>query len=215
MTPAPSHPKIYHITHLQNLGGIMRDGILCDRTIVEHGGPSQLIGMRRIKQRRIEEHKVDCHPGTMVGDYVPFNFCPRSVMLFVIHRKNHPELDYLGGQEPILHLEADLREVVAWADAHSVRWAFTLSNAGARYTEFRSRLDDLDELNWEAIRGTDFRSPSAKEGKQAEFLLEGQLPFALIERIGVHSDSVRVQVLAALQHLDHAPVVEVRRDWYY
>ncbi len=41
---------------------------------------------------------VPCHPGTWVGDYVPFYFCPRSVMLYVISRKNHPSLTYRGGQ---------------------------------------------------------------------------------------------------------------------
>ena len=30
-----------------------------------------------------------------------------------------------------MHLEADLNEVVAWADASGRRWAFSLSNAGA------------------------------------------------------------------------------------
>jgi hypothetical protein len=43
-------------------------------------------------------------------------------MLFVIHRANHPELAYRGGQEPIVHLEADLYEVIRWADADGRRW---------------------------------------------------------------------------------------------
>jgi hypothetical protein len=40
--------------------------------------------MSSIKRRRIEQLAVSCHPGTRVGDYVPFYFCPRSIMLFVI-----------------------------------------------------------------------------------------------------------------------------------
>jgi hypothetical protein len=60
--------------------------------------------MSAIKRRRVEELEVSCHPGTKVGDYVPFYFCPRSVMLYVIHRANHPDLSYRGGQEPIVHL---------------------------------------------------------------------------------------------------------------
>jgi hypothetical protein len=43
---------------------------------------------------------------------VPFYFCPRSLMLFVIYRQNHPDLAYRDGQEPIVHQEADLHEVV-------------------------------------------------------------------------------------------------------
>jgi hypothetical protein len=55
---------------------------------------------------------VSCHPGTCVGDYVPFYFCPRSVMLYVISRRNHSSLTYRGGQAPIVHLETDLHAVV-------------------------------------------------------------------------------------------------------
>jgi len=43
-----------------------------------------------------------------VGDCVPFYFCPRSVMLYLIYQGNHPDLQYHGGQDLVLHLEADL-----------------------------------------------------------------------------------------------------------
>jgi hypothetical protein len=36
-------------------------------------------------------------------------------MLYMIHRGNHPELSYHGGQGEILHLEADLHASVACA----------------------------------------------------------------------------------------------------
>jgi ssDNA thymidine ADP-ribosyltransferase, DarT len=61
---------------------------------------------------------------------VPFYFCPRSIMLYLLHRGNHPELDYTGGQRPIVHLVADLHEIVRWAEAQGVRWAFSDRNAG-------------------------------------------------------------------------------------
>ncbi len=50
--------------------------------------------------------EVKCHPGTKVGEYVPFYFCPRSVMLYILYMGNHPELGYRGGQAPIVHLSA-------------------------------------------------------------------------------------------------------------
>lgn len=55
---------------------------------------------------------LNSHPGLYVGQCVPFYFCPRSVMLYVIYCANHDELSYRGGQGPILHLEADLYETV-------------------------------------------------------------------------------------------------------
>src|SRR5258705_340414 len=137
MSSPPPSPRIYHITHMQNIHRMASEGaLLSDARMAKHGGPAATIGMAEIKSRRLEL-PVACHPGDRVGDYVPFYFCPRSIMLFVIHCANHESLTYRDGQAPIVHLEADLGEVVAWADSMGRRWAFSLSNAGATYSEFR------------------------------------------------------------------------------
>jgi hypothetical protein len=200
---------------LDNLPSILADGGLwSDAAMIARGGPASTIGMGVIKRRRLAL-PVGCHPGTMVGDYVPFYFCPRSIMLFLIHRTNHPELTYRGGQGPILHLEADLNETVAWAVHGGRRWAFSLSNAGAVYAEFRGRLDQLGEVNWQAVASRDFRDAQVKEGKQAEFLVHGFFPWELVRRIGVQSAAVQGRVLQALAGASHLPAVDVRTDWYY
>ncbi len=113
--------------------------------------------MTGIKRRRVDELQVDCRPGTKAVEYVPFYFCPRSVMLYVIHRADHRELSCRDGQGPVVHLEADLQTIIRWAEESSVRWAFSLSNAGAYYTAFRSQVEDLHELDREAIAAADFR----------------------------------------------------------
>jgi ssDNA thymidine ADP-ribosyltransferase DarT-like protein len=105
----PPRPRIYHITHVDNLADIAADGVIwSDSVTARRGGPAAAIGMSTIKQRRLCELLVKCHPETFVGEYVPFYFCPRSIMLYLIYMANHPELTYRGGQEPIVHLEADL-----------------------------------------------------------------------------------------------------------
>ena len=70
-----------------------------------------------------EELTLDSHPDLYVGNCVPFYFCPRSVMLYVLHMGNLPDLGYRGGQEPIVHLEADLLGTVDWANCNQRRWA--------------------------------------------------------------------------------------------
>jgi hypothetical protein len=116
---------------------------------------------------------------------------------------------------PIVHLESDLIEAVAWADAQRRRWAFSLSNAGARYTEFRNSPDDLGEVDWDAVTNRDFRSSEVKEGKQAEFLMYESFPLALVNCVGVRSDDVAQQVEAALAGVEGAPPVAVRPEWYF
>lgn len=212
----PDKLKIYHITHVKNLQSIVRSGKLISEALIQQrGGPQQTIGMSEIKRRRLEKLDVPCHPGTKVGDYVPFYFCPRSVMLYVIHCANHPELTYRSGQEPIIHLEANLHNVIKWADANEIKWAFSLSNAGAYYTEFRSDLANLSELDWNALDARNFRDPDVKERKQAEFLIYESFPFHLVDRIGVFDRSVEIKVKQVLIKSPHKPIVEVRKDWYF
>lgn len=216
--PPPAAPKIYHIVHVDRLPSIIAEGgLLCDAEIVQRQAAGQAmgttIGMSDIKQRRLTHLSLTSHPGLFVGQCVPFYFCPRSIMLYLIHRANHEELTYRGGQGPIVHLEADLADAVAWANGNARRWAFTLSNAGAFYFEDRANLAQLGEISWDAVEATDWRGQ--KEGKQAEFLLEQSFPWDLIDRIGVGSQQVYGQVRAALQAAAQKPNVEIRPDWYY
>jgi hypothetical protein len=210
----PAQSKIYHIVHVDRLASIVADDCLwCDAEIVRRAPPGTTIGMTNIKQRRLSELTLSSHPELYVGDCVPFYFCPRSVMLYLIHQANHPDLTYRGGQGPILHLEADLHAVVAWADRHGCRWAFTLSNAGSRFFEDRCDLDCLDEIDWNAVQANNWKL--CKEGKQAEFLLERSFPWQLVTRIGVHSRTIAQQVAHALPTGGHRPPVEIRSEWYY
>lgn len=210
----PARPKLYHIAHVDRLPSIVADKCLwCDREVVRRAPAGTTIGMNSIKQRRLNELRLTSHPTLFVGDCVPFYFCPRSVMLYLIYQGNHPELAYRGGQGPIVHFEADLHTVVAWADAQPRRWAFTLSNAGARYFEDRRNLGQLGELDWNAVRATDWRQ--CKDGKQAEFLLEQSFPWHLVERIGVQSRATYTSAVNSLPARGHRPPVEIRPEWYY
>lgn len=218
--PIPSQPRVYHIVHVDRLASIIRDGCLwSDAVLVGMQRPGTVIGMNSIKLRRLNELQLASHPGLFVGQCVPFYFCPRSIMLYLIHRANHEELNYRGGQGPIVHLEGELHAAVAWAQNNGRRWAFTLSNAGAYYFEDRCNLNQLGEVNWAAVAANQWSgagiSRQVKEGKQAEFLVERSVPWSLIRRIGTSSRAVAQQVAAAMQGAVHRPVVEVRPDWYY
>ncbi len=151
----------------------------------------------------------------MVGQCVPFYFCPKSVMLYIISQANHPQLTYRGGQGPIVHLEADLREVLTWTQAQGRAWAFSLSNAGAYYTKFRSDPSQLNEVNWEAVAASDWRAAEIKEAKQAEFLISDTFPWSLVRRVGVRSHTVARQVQQALAGSVNPPNVTLQTGWYY
>lgn len=222
MSPPPATPRVYHITHVNNLPAIIANGgLISDAAMIARGGPAATIGMGTIKQRRLSL-PVSCHPGLNVGDCVPFYFCPRSIMLFVIHCANNPELTYRGGQGPIVHLEADLASVVAWANQQQRRWAFSLSNAGAGYAQFKSSLNDLHHIDWDAVVSNNFSAGSytpsgnqVKEGKQAEFLLHNDFPWSLVQGIGVASQAIANQARVAIASAAHQPQISVQPSWYF
>ena len=209
----PTKPKIYHIVHIDKLAHIVRDGnIWCDAKMAKRAEAGTAIGIPSIKQRRLT-NELDSHPGLHVGDCVPFYYCHRSVMLYIISRANHPDLPYRGGQDPIVHLEADFHSTVAWADSHTRRWAFTASNAGASYFQDYSNQSELNKLDWDAILSRNWQG--RQEWKQAEFLIERSFPWALVLRIGVKSRSIGAQVHRVLQESTHRPSVEIKPSWYY
>jgi hypothetical protein len=217
--PVPAQPKVYHIVHSDRLASIIADGFLwSDAAMVQRQGVGTTIGMSNIKARRLNELSLSCHPNLRVGHCTPFYFCSRSVMLYLIYRRNE-ELTYKGGQEPIVHLEADLHATIAWAQQNNRRWAFTLSNAGAYYFEDRSDIAQLGDINWDAVQARQWSgngiSRSVKEGKQAEFLIEQAFPWQLVERIGVFSQGYVQPVSQAMQGAAHRPRIEIRREWYY
>jgi hypothetical protein len=213
--PVPAHPKIYHIVHVDKLESIVADGRLwSDAVMVQRAPIGTVIGMNNIKRRRLTELTLSSHPNLHVGQCVPFYFCPRSVMLYLIHRRS-PELAYQGGQVPIVHLVADLRATVDWARAYNRRWAFSLSNAGSYYFEDRADLRQLDQIKWASVQANQWGGSPTKEEKQAEFLIEEQFPWELVEEIGVFNRAVGQQVGQAIAGATHRPTTHIRPAWYY
>lgn len=216
----PAQPKIYHIVHVDRLPSIIADQHLwCDAEIIKRSLSGTTIGMGNIKQRRLNELSLTSHPELRVGDCVPFYFCPRSIMLYLIHQANNVDLVYKGGQGPIVHLVADLHASVTWAQSNNRRWAFSLSNAGARYFEDRNNLSQLGEINWDAVQTNrwsgDGIPSSTRDGKQAEFLMEYSFPWHLVEHVGVHSQQMHQQVVSIIPVDDNRPQIEIRQAWYY
>lgn len=211
-----SSPKIYHITHVNNLASIVTNqGLVSDASRITNQLSCSLVGMSTIKQRRLQEIEVFCHPGTKVGQYVPFYFCPRSIMLYILHKGNHEELTYQGGQVPIVHLQADLYSVIQWANSQSVNWAFSDRNAGAYLATFYNNHLDLNQLNWSAIEATNFSDAQTKEGKQAEFLMFDFFPWELIEKIGTFNNTIVPSIQNVLTSIKHQPIISVERNWYF
>ena len=210
----PDQVKIYHIVHIDKLSSIIKDGgLFCDTLIQKCAPVGTTIGMEKIKKRRLEELTLTSYPDLHVGDCVPFYFCPRSVMLYIFYCNDHPDITYCGGQAPIVHLVADMRKIMRWADENNLRCAFTTSNAGSEYFNDYTNEADLDKINWDAVHARMWKD--CREEKQAEFLIENCFPWELVDFIGVYSDIQLQQLTGILETAEHRPQTAVKRDWYY
>ena len=134
-------------------------------------------------------------------------------MLYLIYQGNHPDLEYRGGQGPIIHIEADLRQTVEWAEAQ-VFDGLSLSGTPVPIT---SRIETISII-WVKLIGMRLTRETgglAKKGKQAEFLVEREFPWELCHALACGHEPSYDQVLTVLQGLAHKPVVEIKPEWYY
>jgi len=208
----PARIGLYHITHIDNLPGIIREGGL-----LAHNGVSEVytdIAHQNIQARR-NLTPVPCPPGGALHDYVPFYFCRRSPMLYAIYKDNIA--GYCGGQESIVYLFSELARV----QQAGLTFVFTDGHAIMQFSEFYNDVADLDKIDWPLMQAklwtdTD-EDPDRKRRRQAEFLLHRRCPWSLISGIGVFDEAMQLRVGGLLDSLkpEHLPRVKVLRDWYY
>ena len=56
---------------------------------------------------------------------------------------------------------------------------------------------------------------NAKNGKQAEFLMERSFPWTLVRRVGACTVETYNGATEAMRSADHRPAVTVQPRWYY
>ncbi len=212
---------IYHITHIDNLASILREGgLVCDRQAQTRGLCAQTIAYDAIKQRRASRRLERLFGGVVaaggtLADYVPFYFTNRSPMLYAIHQGQVP--DYQGGQSRVIYIVSSAEAV---AGTNGV-WCFTDGHAVEGITEFFDQLDDLAKVDWDAV-GTWrwggrwlLKDPDIKRRKQSEFLVYERFPWDLVEQVGVFSQTIAAQVVDILGEGGQSTRVTTQRDWYY
>lgn len=209
----PDPVLIYHITHLENLTGILRDGCLyCHQQLRKASLHPVNIAYAGIQDRRAVTH-VRCGPGGNLHNYIPFYFAPRSPMLYAIH-KNQVE-GYKDGQIPIVHLVSSVTQI----QKTNHQFVFTDGHATMNFTRFFTEISDLDQVDWSLMRETYWHDTpphlDRKRRRQAEFLVYNQVGFSAFIGIGVINQQIQQRIEVTLAaHQIKLPVV-VRQNWYY
>lgn len=175
----------YRITHIQNLPLIIRTGLVCKR----YAGASDNyinIGNKEIIGVRVET-PVKIEGYGSVGDYVPFYFTPRSMMLYnIVTGFREPVVPKLPRQD-ILVIRCLISEL-----SKLDQWFFTNGQANDKATA--GHFDDLkylDEIDWECIQHSNFTKNDGDYDRprryQAEFLIHKFVPLGKIESLNVYN----------------------------
>lgn len=204
---------IYHITHVDNLPGLVSSGaLLCDSLIRRNELSPRNIAYGNIKSRR-SATEVTIPPGGVVSDYVPFYFCPRSPMLYAVHGGQVP--GHEGGQVNVVHLVADAERLVE----SKLSCVHTEGHAAVQPLAFHNGCEGFQRLDWPLIRSANWGNTAEdgdrKRRKQAEFLVHGSVPWTAISQIGVIDATIAARASALLATAAHRPEVVVQPQWYY
>lgn len=211
--PVPTH--IYRIIHIDNFEiYLRREGLHAPNHCPDDGliyRDIHDVDVERV--RRVIQ--IPCGPKGTVQDYVSFYLGPRSPMLLRLH--THHVEGYDEGQEPIIYLVSAVQKVTE----SGAGFAFSDGHGLAHFTEWFDDLNDLDQVDWEAVEAIWWNDtpddPDRQRRKQAEFLVHEFCDWSLIIGIGVIDEGMKERVTDILNKYpdNMRPPVKVVRKWYY
>ncbi len=184
----------YHLTHIENLEGIIRKGLLSVNEQKRQGVNHHSIAASTIQDRR-SRTPVPCGPGGVVHDYIPFYLCRRSSMLLsVVNSKNCDQqlLLYIG--VPLTLVE---REDVIFTDASAN------TNDPPR---FYADPQQLDALDWGAIDSLKWNlGMDQNQARMAELLIHQRFDITDRAFIIAWNPAIRDEIVKTFQRCDREP----------
>lgn len=123
----------------------------------------------------------------MIGEYIPFYFTPKSIMLFnIITGYWHP-LVQKRNQSEILIIRCLIADL-----ALLPQWFFTDGQGNDFSSNHYNDLDNLELVDWKSIQNGEFSKSDGDFDRprryQAEFLVHKQVPLKSVESLNVYND---------------------------
>lgn len=210
----PIPTPVFHLTHIDNLSGIIKEGGLASHNRkIEKGITHKNIAYHTLQDRRAET-AVDCSPFGSLHDYVPFFLGPRPPMLYAIN--NGKVETYQEGQAPIVYLVSMAQDVTK----AGLGFVFTDGHAIMKpLTNFFNDLDNIAQVNWQFVYAKQWNDtqeyPDRRRQKQAEFLVKDFFPWSLVLKIAVINKQMKENVKKLFPLNRHNPLVILKPEWYY
>lgn len=202
----------YRITHIQNLPLILQNGIVgknhaaASKTFIEIGNP-EIIDVRSTTTVNIKGYG-------MIGDYVPFYFTPKSIMLFNIITGYQAPVVPKQNKEDILVIRCLVQKLVGLP-----QWFFTDGQANKSFTKHFNNLADYNKIDWVSIQNSNFKNdaddPDRSRKYQAEFLVHSAVPVACIESLNVYNKTAKNYVVEQLKQNNINLAVNIQPQYFF
>jgi len=179
-----SRSLCYRITHIDNIPLILANGIVnkhhpdANSKYINIGNP-EIIDVRSETLVKIEGYG-------MIGDYVPFYFTPKSIMLYnIITGYWHPKVLKRNRSE-IVVIRCFIEKL-----AQLPKWFFTNGQGNDMVSKHYNDLSKIDVVDWDIIHHSDFSKNDGDYDRprryQAEFLVYEKVPLDAIESLNVYN----------------------------
>jgi hypothetical protein len=192
---------------------ILKRGLVCKK-YVKAGEQYINIGNREIIGVRVET-PVKIKGYGSVGDYIPFYFTPRSMMLYNI---------VTGYREPVVPklLRQDILVIRCLISELSKldQWFFTDGQANDKDTagHFKN-LKQLNQIDWECIQQSNFNKSDGDYDRprryQAEFLVHKAVPLKSIESLNVYNQPAADHVNKTLSKAGIRMDVHITPNYFF
>jgi ssDNA thymidine ADP-ribosyltransferase, DarT len=211
--PVPTF--IYHITHLDNLAGIIRAGGIYSKHKLDRGYHKVDVSHYDVQERRAK-CLVPCGNFGTLHNYIPFYFAPRSPMLFALHRNNVAK--YEGGQTPMIYLVSSVQRVLK----EQLGFVFTNGHPIMKTSRFYQDVSELEQVRWDVMESRYWNDtlefPNRKQVRQAEFLVHDFFPWECVQFLAVRLNTTKNDVQLVLTYTSERVFnkpIQVKNEWYF
>lgn len=202
----------YRITHIDNLPLLMQNGFIhqyhpnANKNYIEIGN-SSIIGVRNKTQVKINNFG-------MVGDYIPFYFTPKSIMLYNIITGYYSPLVPKRTRNEILVVRCEIQKL-----ATLTKWFFTDGQANDMITNHFNNLKDLTKIDWYSIQNSNFSKDNGDFDRprryQAEFLVYNEVPLSYFESLNVYDKNSQKLVSKILLQNNINLAINVKPEYFF
>lgn len=181
--------KLYHMTHIENLSGILRDGLL------SHNAAKNIVDISN-KDVNARRSKKDTVHNQSLHDYVPMYFNPRNAMLY-------QKQSELGENLVVLEINKSV--------CLKNKTIFTDKNAATDQCNFLYCLSQFEAIDWNKIYSKDWIESGVtfvdlKQAMMAECLVNSHVPSEFITKIHICGNHLEAPLNNALKMHPHISV---------